>query len=321
MIVLTGAAGFIGSCMAAKLLAEGFGELVLVDDFRRADKQRNFAHRPHSQLLDRDELPVFLETHERRIQAVLHLGARTDTAEQDTALFDRLNVAYSKTLWEACTRYQIPFLYASSAATYGAGEAGFSDDHALLPRLHPLNPYGWSKHTFDLWVLQQTETPFFWVGLKFFNVFGPNEYHKGRMASVVFHAFRQIHQTGELKLFRSHRPDYADGGQLRDFIYVKDLVEVIFHLLQTRKGSAIYNLGTGQARTFSDLGRAVFRAMDRPEAIRFIDIPPDIRSAYQYYTQAEMGKLIAQGFTQPFTRLEDGITDYVRNYLVPDRIW
>lgn len=307
--------------MVAKLLAEDYGELVLVDDFSRADKMRNFSDRPRTQLLDREVLSEFLEVNERRIQFVIHLGARTDTAEQDSAVFDRLNLEYSKEVWRICTQYQIPLIYASSAATYGGGEHGFSDEHTLIPRLEPLNPYGESKQAFDLWVLAQETQPFFWAGLKFFNVYGPNEYHKGRMASVIFHAFHQIQQTGKLKLFRSHRNDYRDGGQLRDFIYVKDVTDVIFHLMQSRSGSAVYNLGTGKARTFEDLGKAVFAALDKPAVIEYIDIPSDIREAYQYYTQADMEKLRKQGYDKPFTELEAGIEHYVKNYLIPDRIW
>lgn len=321
MIVVTGAAGFIGSCVAAGLLDAGFGELILVDDFSRPDKTPNYAQKRFTQLVHRDELIPFLLANDKRVQFVIHLGARTDTAEQDTALFDRLNVHFSQAVWRTCTELQIPLIYASSAATYGRGEHGFADDHAGVGQLAPQNPYGLSKHTFDRWVLVQEQGPFFWAGLKFFNVYGPNEYHKGRMASVIFHAYHQIRQSGGLKLFRSHRPDYADGGQLRDFVYVKDVVGVILYLMTQRPASAIYNLGTGQARTFADLGEAVFSAMGVPPAIQYIDIPLDIREAYQYYTQAEMGKLRAAGYTAPFHSLEAGVTDYVQHYLVPQKFW
>lgn len=321
MIVVTGAAGFIGSCMVAKLNAEGFNDLVLVDDFSRADKQRNYQIKRYTALLNRDELETWLRGKERLVQFVVHLGARTDTSEKDTALFNRLNVAYSQMVWRVCTEFQIPLIYASSAATYGRGELGFSDDHAVIPNLQPQNPYAVSKNQFDNWVLQQTKGPFFWAGFKFFNVYGPNEYHKGRMASVIFHAYHQIKSSGQLRLFRSHRPDYADGGQLRDFIYVKDVVDILFYFLQTRKHNGIYNLGTGQARTFLDLGTGVFQALGQKPAIDYIDIPADIRDSYQYYTQAEMRKLRAAGYQPAFTSLEAGIADYVTHYLQTDSVY
>jgi ADP-L-glycero-D-manno-heptose 6-epimerase len=322
MIIISGAAGFIGSAMAAKLLAEGYGDLVLADDFSRADKAPNYSDKPNTRLVHRDELPAFIEANQKMIQVVVHLGARTDTAEQRTEIFDTLNLHYSQRVWALCTQYQLPLIYASSAATYGGGEHGFSDDHALLGNLMPQNPYGRSKHAFDLWVLEEVaagRAPFFWAGLKFFNVYGPNEYHKGRMASVIFHAYHQIRNSGYLKLFRSHNPDFGDGGQLRDFIYVKDLTAVILYLMGNRRHSGIYNLGTGQARAFEDLGKAVFSALGLPPAISYIDIPEDIRAAYQYYTQAEMQKLRTAGYTQPFTALESGVHEYVTDYLLPGR--
>ncbi len=324
MIVITGAAGFIGSVLAARLNADGFNDLVLVDDFTRADKRRNYASKTYRELLSRTELAGWLEGKERTVQCVLHMGARTDTSEKDTALFDRLNVQYSQAVWRICSAFQIPLVYASSAATYGRGEQGFSDDHTGIPKLMPQNPYAVSKNTFDNWVLGEVaagRAPYFWAGLKFFNVYGPNEYHKGRMASVIFHAFHQIQDTGKLKLFRSHRPEYANGGQLRDFIYVKDVVDVIHYLMTTRKHSGIYNLGTGQARTFLALAESTFAAMGVGPAIDYIDIPADIRDSYQYYTQAEMGKLRAAGYAKAFTTLEAGIADYVKNYLTAELVY
>jgi ADP-L-glycero-D-manno-heptose 6-epimerase len=212
-------------------------------------------------------------------------------------------------------------IYASSAATYGSGENGYDDDVNKLHLLKPLNPYGWSKHQFDLWVMKQSMTPPFWAGLKFFNVFGPNEYHKGRMASVVFHAFNQIQQTGKVKLFRSHRPDFKDGEQLRDFVYIKDVVKVIYFIYSHPIKSDIYNLGTGKARTFLDLAKSVFRALNKPENIEFIDTPADIRDKYQYFTQAMMQKLKEQGYREPFTTLEEAVNDYVSNYLLPGKYY
>jgi ADP-L-glycero-D-manno-heptose 6-epimerase len=221
-------------------------------------------------------------------------------------------------VWNACVAYGLPLVYASSAATYGDGSEGYDDDHRNIDRLKPLNPYGDSKNDFDKWALQQEKKPYFWAGLKFFNVYGPNEYHKGRMASVIFHAFNQIRDSGEVKLFRSHRPDYEDGMQLRDFVYVKDVTGVCMHLMTTRKHPAIYNLGTGTARSFLDLATATFQALNQPVQIEYIDIPADIRDKYQYYTEARMEKLRSTGYSQPFTSLEEGISDYVTNYLIPN---
>ena len=246
---------------------------------------------------------------------VFHIGARTDTTEFDVEIFDRLNVHYSQTLWNICVDASIPFVYASSAATYGEGEFGYDDDHSIFPKLQPLNPYGWSKQQFDLWVLKQEKHPPFWAGLKFFNVYGPNEFHKARMASVIFHAFNQINKSGEVKLFRSHRPEYKDGWQLRDFVYVKDVVDVCLFLMNEKVESSIFNLGTGTARSFYDLADATFKALDKETKIEFIDIPSDIRDKYQYFTEANMQKLITAGYSKPFTSLEDGVTDYVKNYL------
>ena len=206
-------------------------------------------------------------------------------------------------------------MYASSAATYGLGELGYDDNESLIPQLKPLNPYGDSKNDFDIWALQQEKKPFFWAGLKFFNVYGPNEYHKGRMASVIFHAYNQIKATEKMKLFRSHNPNFKDGEQMRDFIYVKDLIEVCLFFMHHRKDSGIYNLGSGKARTFKDLVTNTFLAMDKTPDISFIDTPEDIRDKYQYFTQANMSKLRSIGFTRPFHTLEEGISEYVKDYL------
>lgn len=321
MIILTGAAGFIGSCMVAELNRQGRTDLVLVDDFSRPKKRPNYREKAYLKKVNRDRFFEWLQGREGEVEAIVHLGARTDTAEQDVALFDRLNLNYSQAIWRACMLHGIPLIYASSAATYGGGEHGFSDAHGLTPRLKPLNPYGRSKHSFDQWVLQQHEEPPFWAGLRFFNVYGPNEYHKKRMASVIFHAYGQIKKTGGLKLFRSHNPEFSDGEQARDFIYVRDVVRVISWLLASQSQSGIYNLGTGQARTFLDLGRAVFAAMGIEPEISFIDTPEDIRATYQYFTEADMNKLRTAGYDRPFTSLEEGIADYVENYLASSAIW
>ncbi len=315
MIVITGAAGFIGSATAGRLNLEGMSDLVLVDDFSKDNKIKNHANK---KLLERIERTSFLEwlgLHAGKVDFVIHLGARTDTTEFDTAVFDALNLNYSKRVWDICATHQIPLIYASSAATYGGGEFGYEDAHELVEKLQPLNPYGVSKNDFDKWVLKQKSAPPFWAGLKFFNVYGPNEYHKGRMASVVFHAYHQILQKGSMKLFRSHRADYEDGKQLRDFIYVKDVADVILFLMQHKPANGIYNLGTGHARSFIDLTKATFSAMGKSPSISFVDTPEDIRDKYQYFTEAEMGKLRQTGYRKPFTSLEEGIDDYVKAYL------
>lgn len=321
MIVITGAAGFIGSCLVKKLNEEGFNDLVLVDDFSRADKHPNLDGKRYATQVHRDDFHAWLQREHRFVQFIFHLGARTDTTEFRKEVFDALNLEYSKKVWQAAVEFGLPLVYASSAATYGGGEAGYTDDHSRIPDLKPLNPYGDSKHDFDKWVLAQERAPYFWAGLKFFNVYGPNEYHKGRMASVVFHAFRQIGESGQMNLFRSHKDPYKDGEQLRDFVYVKDVTEVCYFLLHHRKDSAIYNLGSGKARTFLDLAKNTFRAMGKPDRIEFIDTPPDIRDKYQYFTEADMTKLKSIGYDRAFTSLEDGIEDYVKNYLVPGSTW
>ena len=326
MIIVTGAAGFIGSCMAGKLNNKGFKNIILVDDFSKTEKHPNIAHKSILEKVERSMFFPWLSQHAKDIEFIFHIGARTDTTEFDMSVFDELNLNYTKKVWSACTEYAIPLIYASSAATYGDGTLSYNDqDPSLSFRLQPLNPYGISKNEFDKWALQQTACPPRWYGLKFFNVFGPNEYHKGRMASVVFHALNQItksqsHRVKEgsssVRLFRSHNPAYRDGEQLRDFIYVKDVTDVMFFLMNHTSGSGIYNLGTGKARTFLDLANAVFAALNLPPSIEFIDTPVDIRDKYQYFTQANMAKLHSIGYEKPFYSLETGIEEYVQGYLV-----
>jgi ADP-L-glycero-D-manno-heptose 6-epimerase len=316
MIVVTGAAGFIGSCLVSRLNKAGYTDIVVVDDFSRKEKAKNLEGKMILAKVGRTDFIKWLGDFGNEVEFIFHIGARTDTTEFNTAIFDELNLNYSKAVWNASIEFNIPLVYASSAATYGLGEFGYKDDHEIVSRLKPLNPYGDSKNDFDKWILQQNVQPPFWAGLKFFNVYGPNENHKGRMASVIFHAFHQINKTGEMKLFRSHNPEFADGCQLRDFVYVKDVVDVCLFLMEKRPMSGIYNLGSGKARTFLDLTRNTFKSMNKEENISFIDTPADIRDKYQYFTEADMTKLKKAGFTQDFHTLEEGVKDYVSNYLI-----
>jgi ADP-L-glycero-D-manno-heptose 6-epimerase len=315
MIVVTGAAGFIGSNLVGKLNAEGNPSIVAVDKFNRPEKNRNLANKTLRERIDRDVFMEWLKTHHREVEFIFHIGARTDTTEFDKSVFDRLNLGYSKAVWEACADRRIPLVYASSAATYGMGELGYEDSHEIVSRLKPLNPYGESKNDFDKWALQQTVSPPFWAGIKFFNVYGPNEYHKGRMASVIFHAYNQIRETGKMKLFRSHHPEFKDGEQKRDFIYVKDVTDVLYFMFTEHPASGLYNLGTGKARTFLDLTKATFRAMNLEPAVEFMDTPRDIRDKYQYFTEARMDKLRRAGYRKAFHPLEQGVEEYVKQYL------
>lgn len=316
MIVITGAAGFIGSCLISKLNSEGHENLILVDDFSKEQKIENYHTKNFVQKIERNEFLKWFEEHAPEVTFVYHMGARTDTTEFSIELFNELNLNYTKAIWTTCTKHFIPLVYASSAATYGLGEFGYDDDETKINSLKPLNPYGDSKNDFDKWAITQKTCPPKWAGFKFFNVYGPNEFHKGRMASVIFHSFYQINEKGLVKLFRSHNPNYTDGGQLRDFVYVKDLVDVLYFAFASPMKNGIYNLGSGKARTFLDLAKATFNALGIDAAIEFIDTPIDIRDKYQYFTEANMNKLISQGYKKPFTSLEDGVYDYVTNYLV-----
>ncbi|MBL4585569.1 MAG: ADP-glyceromanno-heptose 6-epimerase [Flavobacteriales bacterium] len=318
MIVVTGAAGFIGSCLLSSLREAGYVDLVAVDDFGNETKNLNLQGKELTAKIDRKHFSDWICENHRFIQIIFHLGARTDTTEFNYEVFQELNVDYSKQVWKRCVEFGLPLIYASSAATYGLGELGFEDNHSVIKNLKPLNPYGESKNEFDIWAVDQKTKPYFWSGLKFFNVYGPNEYHKGRMASVIFHAFNQIKQTGGMKLFRSHNPNYRNGEQLRDFIYVKDVCDVCIFLMESRKHSGIYNLGTGKSRTFLDLTKATFAALKKEENIQFIDTPEDIRDKYQYFTEANMAKLRSIGYNRPFRTLEEGIADYVGSYLLTD---
>ena len=342
MIIITGAAGFIGSVVASELNQKGYSDLILVDDFSKKEKERNYIDLKYKTLVDRNVFFDWFKENHEDVDFVVHLGARTDTTEFDWNVFQKLNVDYTETMFALCAEYQIPMVYASSAATYGNGELGYDDSHDVVEKLQPLNPYGRSKNEVDKWILKQEKQPPFWAGLKFFNVYGPNEYHKGRMASVIFHSFNQINATGNVKLFRSHRPDFADGQQLRDFIYVKDIASVICFMIDNKTTrqqdnrqqtlsiahssqstahslkSGLYNLGTGKARSFYDLAANTFKAMEKDVNIEFVDIPEDIRDKYQYFTEANMTKLREAGYDKEFTSLEDGVADYVKNYLMKE---
>ena len=327
-IIVTGAAGFIGSCMVSYLNQQGYENLILVDEFDEDDKELNLLHKKYFARIERENFFDWIEKEGIKIDFVFHLGARTDTAEFDYSIHQKLNVEYSQNMWNFCTTNEIPLVYASSAATYGAGELGYYDNHYVIETLKPLNPYGISKNEFDKWAVHHAEIekqcPPFWAGLKFFNVYGPNEYHKERMASVIFHSFNQIKQNGKVKLFKSHKEGFKDGEQLRDFIYVKDVISVCFWLMQEankistslmKLSNGIYNLGTGKARTFNDLVKAAFTGMDMETVIEYIDMPGDIEDKYQYFTEALMTKLLHAGYNHEFYSLEKGVDDYVRNYL------
>lgn len=320
-ILLTGAAGFIGSYLLGFLNKHGYRNIIIADDFSDEDKWFNFDGKAFTGKIDRHDLFQWLNETALPVDLVFHLGARTDTTEFDYSVLEKLNVEYSKEVWNYCTYNKIPLIYASSAATYGAGELGYKDDHELVFKLQPLNPYGTSKNEFDKWALSQEEQPPSWYGLKFFNVYGPNEYHKERMASMVFHGYNQIRKTGRIRLFKSHRPDYKDGEQLRDFIYVEDIVKICHWLSENKIMSGIYNAGTGKARTFNDLANAIFAAMDKKPSIEYIDMPEDIRDSYQYFTEADMDKLINAGYDASFYSLEEGVKDYVENYLLVNKFY
>lgn len=327
-IVVTGAAGFIGSCMVQFLNEQSYENLILVDSFGVEEKRRNWEGKKFTETVEREVFMQWLNDKKPQLKLIIHLGARTDTTEFDYAVHEELNLNYSKEVWKWCVGNNVPLIYASSAATYGAGEHGYYDNNEVSDTLHPLNPYGISKNEFDKWALHEEQQPPAWAGLKFFNVYGPNEYHKGRMASVIFHSFNQIKKCGYVKLFRSYKDAYKDGEQLRDFIYVKDIVKIIVWMMDKinsgewkQQDNGIYNAGTGKARSFNDLVKSTFRGMNLPQHIKYVDMPEDIRDKYQYFTEADMEKLRNAGYTDAFYSLSDGVKDYVVNYLSGDKIW
>ena len=317
--IITGGAGFIGSATVWALNRRGEDKIIVVDHLRTGEKWRNLVNLRFYDFVHRDDFIPLIEAGKISDAAgIIHLGACTDTTERDADYLLRNNYEYSKKLALWAVSKGIRFVYASSAATYGDGSLGFSDDHRLLPRLRPINMYGYSKHLFDLWALRTGILDRI-AGVKYFNVFGPNEYHKGEMRSVVHKAFEQIRETGRVRLFKSYRPDIPDGEQKRDFVYVKDAVDLTLFLYDHPEINGIFNCGTGRARTFLDLVRAVFDAMGIPPKIEFVDMPPQLRDKYQYFTQADMTKIRRAGYTREFTPLEKAVADYVKNYLLsPD---
>ncbi|HSG93488.1 MAG TPA: ADP-glyceromanno-heptose 6-epimerase [Methylotenera sp.] len=324
MIVITGGAGMIGSIIAWHINTRlGRDDLVIVDRITHESQWQNLAHREYAQYLDKDQLMPWLETRDD-IECIIHMGAISATTERDFNKLVEANIHYSQNLWSWCAQHKVPFFYASSAATYGDGNLGYND--ADINNLRPLNGYGYSKHFFDQWALRQVNnglpTPPSWAGFKFFNVYGPNEYHKERMASVAFHTFNQFSQTGTMKLFKGTKAGVEDGMQMRDFVYVKDAAAVVAHFLNASlikpAPSGIYNIGTGQARSFKDLAVAVMTSMAYEPKITYVDMPEDLQGKYQYFTQANMNKLRDAGYNLPFTSLEDGVRDYVQNYLMQE---
>jgi ADP-L-glycero-D-manno-heptose 6-epimerase len=324
MIIVTGGAGFIGSALVWKLNEKGLSDIVVVDRMGEGQKWKNLVKRQITDIIHKDEFMVWLEGLPKSspIEAVFHMGACSSTTMTDVDYLIHNNLHYSMHLWNFCSKNKIPFIYASSAATYGAGEHGYGDLAKNLSQLRPINAYGYSKHLFDLWVMKQAVKPPFWAGLKFFNVYGPQEYHKGSQASVAFHAFPQIKETGSLKLFKSYRDDIGHGEQRRDFVYVKDVVDVMYHLYSVRRVavSGVFNLGSGKARSFADLGRSVFRALgQKKEKFEWVEMPDQIRNQYQYFTEASLDELRQRtGYKKKMTTLEDGVHDYVVNYLAKD---
>ena len=324
MILVTGAAGFIGSVIVKHLNDQGIEDLILCDHFGHDDRWKNLRDLKYSQFIQVEDL--FTQDFWKKagaIKAIYHMGACSDTTELDMDFLYENNTLYTNQLLTLAAEKNIPIVYASSAATYGAGEQGYFDDHNGVKDLKPLNKYGYSKQLSDEWILKQKKKPKVWFGVKFFNVFGPNEYHKGKMSSVVYQSFNQISDVGEVKLFKSHRPDYRDGEQLRDFVYVKDVVKAMVELIAAGEKkpalSGIYNLGTGEARSFHDLVKATFKSMGKKPKITFIDMPKELQGQYQYYTQAEMAKFKRARPKFKFMKLEDAVADYVGQHLIKDK--
>ena len=321
MIILTGGGGMIGSMIAWHLnIQMNFDDFVIVDDLINEQQENNFNKRKFIEYIAKDDLEKYLND-KKNVSAVIHMGAISATTESNFNRLLQSNIRFSQALWHWCAENKVPFIYASSAATYGDGSVGYDDNESELDKLSPLNAYGYSKHFFDRWVQLELSknqpTPPQWCGLKFFNVYGPNEYHKGRMASVAFHAFNQFKETNKIKLFKSEHPSYADGMQVRDFIYVKDAVKIIIFFLNNNNFSGLYNAGTGNAETFKALAEALLiNTKGQPDDIKYIEMPNDLKGKYQYYTQATMNKINSIGFNDNFMNLKEGVTDYLENYLL-----
>ena len=321
MIILTGGGGMIGSMVAWHLNTQmNFDDFVIVDDLINEQQENNFNKRKFIEYISKDDLKQYLNN-KKNVSAIIHMGAISATTESKFNRLLQSNIRFSQALWHWCAKNKVPFIYASSAATYGDGSVGYGDNELELDKLSPLNAYGYSKHFFDRWVQLELSknqpTPPQWCGLKFFNVYGPNEYHKERMASVVFHAFNQFKETNKIKLFKSEHPSYADGMQIRDFIYVKDAVKIIIFFLSNNNFSGLYNAGTGNAETFKALAEAVLiNTKGQPDNIKYIEMPNDLKGKYQYYTQATMNKINSIGFNDKFMNLKEGVTDYLDNYLL-----
>jgi len=321
MIILTGGGGMIGSMIAWHLNTQmNFDDFVIVDDLINEQQENNFKKRKFIEYIAKDDLEKYLND-KKNVSAVIHMGAISATTESNFNRLLQSNIRFSQALWHWCAENKVPFIYASSAATYGDGSVGYDDNESELDKLSPLNAYGYSKHFFDRWVQLELSknqpTPPQWCGLKFFNVYGPNEYHKGRMASVVFHSFNQFKETNQIKLFKSEHPSYADGMQVRDFIYVKDAIKIIIFFLNNNNFSGLYNAGTGNAETFKALAEAVLiNTKGQPNDIKYIEMPNDLKGKYQYYTQATMNKINSIGFNDNFMNLKEGVTDYLESYLL-----
>ncbi len=319
MIVVTGGAGFIGSAIVWKLNQEGKNDILIVDELGTTEKWKNLVGLKFNDYMHKD---IFIKKIEEGnkyiIEAIIHLGANSSTTEKNADLLYTNNYLYTKTLAKFCLRNNIRFIYASSAATYGDGSLGFNDDESNCSQLRPLNMYGYSKALFDIWAVKEDAFKNI-AGIKYFNVYGPNEYHKSDMRSVVHKAFEQIRDTGKVKLFKSMNPDYKDGEQKRDFIYVKDAVDMTLHFLTNQNKNGLYNVGSGKARTWNDLVYSIFKSMNKPVNIEYIELPEHLLKKYQYFTEANINKIRNAGYSKEITPLEDGVNDYVKNYLVPEK--
>ncbi|MEJ0105451.1 MAG: ADP-glyceromanno-heptose 6-epimerase [Bacteroidota bacterium] len=329
VIIVTGAAGFIGSCLTGYLNRKGYYNIIIVDDFNDESKRHNYDEKKICARVDREELFDWLNRYKIRIDFIFHLGAQTNTDEPDYSVYEALNVEYSKKIWNYCTEKNIPLVYASSDATYGAGEQGY-DDNELPEKLKPINSYGISKNEFDKWALAQSKEsncPPFWAGLKFFNVYGPNEYHKGAMASAILHSFQQVCAEGKIKLFKSYNPGYKNGGQSCDFVYVKDVVDVCYWLMQKsvdntgKQVSGLFNVGTGTPRTFDEMAGIIFKVLERNAVIEYADEPPPGRDDYNQFIKADITRLREAGYRKNFYSLEDGVKTYVQHFLLENKYY